>query len=349
MSSTIVLKDFLLVSGTQYRLFPPFRKKINAMENSPRTADIYSADHLYAVAGMYYNEDLSQSDIAKKMGVSRPTISRMLAQARDAGIVRISIVHPHASNTDTLAEELRQALGLSKVYLAQGFQDSPLAPGMEQPTLAALSDMKPTPGASLVISSGVAMYGLSRMRLPPLHGITLVPAVGGIAEPEAWYQTNEIVRSIAEQTGATYKPIFARAIPAQLMHQALQEDDLYQEITRLWKTAHGAFVGIGSPTSGRTSLASDIPQEELKKSRGDVALHFFDSSGEALPFTGSDRTIRIPLEDLKQIPHTVAIAVGSAKVESIIISAGMGLYRSLVTDEATAKQILHHLNVKTAQ
>lgn len=313
------------------------------MNKPTRPVDIYTADHLYAAATMYYNEDLSQSDIAHKMGVSRPTVSRMLAQARETGIVHIDVTHPHADRTSHLAQELQEALGLTKVYLAQGFQESTLAPGMTPPILDALNDMDLAPGKALVISSGVAMYGLSRTQLPPLQGITLVPAVGGVAEPEAWHQTNEIIRSIAEQTGATHKPIFARAVPAPLMYQALQEDDLYQEVTQLWKTAHGAFMGIGSPTTGRTSLAADIPQAELEKSRGDIALHFFDKDGTPLPFTGSDRTIRIPLEDLRRIPHTVAIALGPTKIESIKISSRMGVYTKLITDQVTAKQLLQQL------
>lgn len=314
------------------------------METSPKTVDIYDVDHLYAVASMYYNEELSQSEIAHRMKVSRPTISRMLSHARETGMVSIKVTHPNADNNDALAKRLQETLGLSKVYLAQGLQDATVGPGMEPPVLDALRDMHLTRGSALVVSSGMAMYGVANMNLPALSGVTLVPAVGGVAEPEPWHQSNEIIRTIAQNTGATYKPIFSRAIPAPLMYQALQEDQLFQEIVDLWSHAQGALLGIGSPTTGRTSLASDIPQSELKESRGDIALHFFDAEGQPLAYSGSERTIRIPLERLKAIPHSVAVAVGPEKVESIIISAGMRAYRKLVTDEATAKLILKELD-----
>ncbi len=313
------------------------------MESPVKPIDIYDADHLYAVASMYYNEDMSQSEIATQLKVSRPTISRMLSQARETGIVRISVSHPNADSNAALAQELKEALGLTQVYLAQGFQNSTLGPGVEPAVIAAIQDMQLKPGGALVVSSGLAMHSITDMNLPKLPGVTLVPSVGGLAEPEPWHQPNEIVRAMAQKTGSNFTPIFARAIPTQLMYDALQEDDLYIETTKYWKHAQGALVGVGSPTTGRTSIASGIPQNELTNSVGDVCLHFFTAEGRELEFTGSDRIVRIPLKELQAIPHSVAVAVGAEKVTSIIASSHMKLYKKLVTDEATAKLILQQL------
>ena len=43
------------------------------------------------VARRYYLEDQKQSDIARELGVSRPLVSRMLSEARELGIVEITI------------------------------------------------------------------------------------------------------------------------------------------------------------------------------------------------------------------------------------------------------------------
>ncbi|MBE7161780.1 MAG: RNA polymerase subunit sigma-70, partial [Williamsia herbipolensis] len=50
--------------------------------------------------------------------------------------------------------------------------------------------------------------------------------------------------------------------------------------------------------------------------------------------------IAIDLEVLRRIPVTIAVAVGSDKVESIIGGARGGYYRRLVTDPATAGAIV---------
>ena len=59
------------------------------------------------IAKMYYEENLTQNDIAKRLGVSRPLVSKMLADAREAGIVTIQIKSPFVSN-EFLMEEIKK-------------------------------------------------------------------------------------------------------------------------------------------------------------------------------------------------------------------------------------------------
>ena len=42
---------------------------------------------LVHVAQLYYHQNLNQSEISKIVGLSRPTVSRMLEEAREVGIV----------------------------------------------------------------------------------------------------------------------------------------------------------------------------------------------------------------------------------------------------------------------
>ena len=313
------------------------------MKRSGSTGDVHDLDLLYSAAHMYYDEDMGQSEIAKQLNVSRPTVSRMLSTARERGMVQIKVIHPNADGNAELSADLREALSLDSVYLARGLQASAHGTGMQNAVIRAIHDMGLQPGDGLVISSGMAVYGTTAMDLPDLTGVSLAPAVGGVAEPEPWHQTNEIVRTIAQRTGASYTPIFAGAIPSPLMYQAVQEDDAFSEVRQIWHYAKGSLVGVGALTTGRTSISKAIPQDMLEGSVGDVCLHFFNASGQEMEFPGSDRTIRISLEDLRAIPYSTAIAVGAEKVQSIITASTMKLFRRLVTDEVTAKLILQSL------
>jgi len=49
------------------------------------------AQRLELIARMYYEEKLTQQEIAEKLGVSRPLISRLLQDARDLQLVEIRI------------------------------------------------------------------------------------------------------------------------------------------------------------------------------------------------------------------------------------------------------------------
>ena len=46
---------------------------------------------LVNVARLYYEQGLTQDQVARRIGVSRPLVSKMLARAREAGIVHIEI------------------------------------------------------------------------------------------------------------------------------------------------------------------------------------------------------------------------------------------------------------------
>lgn len=318
------------------------------MANNKPLSDIYDPEHLYAAARLYYEEGQGQSEIANQLKVSRPTVSRMLSQAREGGIVQIKVVHPSSGTMRETAQRLAQALGLDSTYIAPGIQ-SPNAlgafgAGMGPVTRQAIKDMNLEVGDGMVIASGLALYNVSRMELPTLRGVVIAPAVGGLAEPEPWHQTSEIARTLAQNTGSTYVPLFAGVIPSAPLYQAMQEDTAYQQIQHLWATAKGALIGIGSKTSGRTSLASAIPKQALQDSEGDICLHFFNNAGKELSFPGSERTVRIPLENLRTIPHVAAIAVGDEKIEPIITATKLGVLNSLITDERTANQILRTLN-----
>ena len=40
---------------------------------------------------MYYNENLSQQEIASKLNISRPTLSRLLASAKEQNLIQIQV------------------------------------------------------------------------------------------------------------------------------------------------------------------------------------------------------------------------------------------------------------------
>ena len=53
-------------------------------------------------ARRYYLEDQKQSDIAREMGISRPMVSRLLAEARELGVVEITVHDPGEESSGLL-------------------------------------------------------------------------------------------------------------------------------------------------------------------------------------------------------------------------------------------------------
>ncbi|MCO1337975.1 transcriptional regulator [Kocuria polaris] len=300
-------------------------------------------DRLYRAAQMYYEQGATQAQVAEQLQVSRPSISRMLGEARRLGIVEIRVHKPSAVGTDALAEQLRDALGLDEVQLAPGDQSGRLGAGLAPATRQALRDVALNAGDVLLVASGETTYSLAQQHLGDFGGIIVAPAVGGQAEPDPWHQTNEVVRAFTAASGGYPHYLFAPSMPSAPLLEALQDDPGYRQIVQDWETAKVAIVGIGAPALSRESISRSVPREHpnLERSVGDVCLAFFDEEGREVEFPGSERMVRIPRTTLARIPTRIAVAVGTRKVPSIRVSARSGWFNVLVTDEVTARAILH--------
>ena len=74
------------------------------------------------VARRYYLEDWKQSEIARELGVSRPLISRMLSEARELGVVKITVCQP-GEESSLLLDQLRQTYSIRSGVLVEDGQD----------------------------------------------------------------------------------------------------------------------------------------------------------------------------------------------------------------------------------
>ncbi|WP_225219454.1 sugar-binding transcriptional regulator [Arthrobacter gallicola] len=321
------------------------------MTTQPRPASaVPGSNPAFEAARAYYEHNETQAEIAARMGVSRATVSRLLTDARESGIVRIQVINPDQGGLEDLAARTAAALGVQRVYLAAGNQSRELGRGVNPQARQALLDMHLVPGDVLLVSSGRTLYEVGRTQLPPLPGVVVAPTVGGQAEPEPWYQTNEITRAVAQQLQAHPAFLFAEAKPSPVMFEALQHDPGFGHIQQLWAGARGALVGIGAPTSTRSSISPAIPTESeaLRHAVGDVCLNFFEIDGTPLDFPGHERMIRTPLSVLRDMEHCVGIAIGEHKTPSILGAARAGIINRLVTDEHTAEAILRALGEPSA-
>ncbi len=66
-------------------------------------------NQLVKISKYHYIDGLSQVEIAKKLHLSRPTISRALQTAKETGLVQIKINDPLTS-TATLQKQLKEKI-----------------------------------------------------------------------------------------------------------------------------------------------------------------------------------------------------------------------------------------------
>ncbi|PWH06201.1 transcriptional regulator [Brachybacterium endophyticum] len=298
---------------------------------------------LHRAATAYYVDDLRQAEVAERLGISRPTVSKLLSEARRIGMVRFEVLDPDDVDVRDLAAQVRDVLGVRGVRVAPGDQRERGFRGLGELLGEELSSLGLAEGEAVLLSSGKTIHAVcDAPGLPDLRGAILVPTVGGQQESDPWFQTNELVRRFADRTGATPRFVFAPALPSASLWESLQADPSYRGITEQWDRARVAVTGVGAPYRNRTSLTSVVPRGDssLARAEGDICLHFLDSAGREVGFPGDDRLVRPSLEQLRRVPTLIALAAGEDKIPSILAACRAGLISTLVTDAETAEGLL---------
>jgi DNA-binding transcriptional regulator LsrR (DeoR family) len=308
----------------------------------------FSPALMHRAAALYYEQEATQAEIAERLGLSRPTVSRLLSEARRAGIVRIEVIAPVDHDLDALAQRLAVSLGLDAAWIpplpSRGSVGEALAPALS----TALRAVGLERGDVLLVSTGRTVYEAAQGTLPELGGLTLAPMIGGQDEPEVWYAPNEIIRQFAERLGGDPVFLYAPALPGPELHNTLLHDPSTRRVFDLWSEARCAVLGVGAPPLTRGSLPRFIASDtsSLLESVGDVCSRFYDARGEAIAFPGSERLIATDFDRLRAIPTTIAIAAGLVKTTSILTGAASGYFNQLVTDAETALALIEAAETK---
>ncbi|PRH88663.1 transcriptional regulator [Labrys okinawensis] len=291
------------------------------------------------VARLHYESDLSQVEIARRLGLSTATISRLLRRAREEGIVRIEIRDFTAP--EDLTRELVETLGLRKAALVETTEVGLLA-ALAQPVGTLLKEAGLKDGSVLAIGWGRAIREVIRAGLPSIPGVITVPATGGMQQPAPHFQISEFVRLAAEQLGGTPQFIHAPYLPSQEYRDAFVNDPTIRDQIALWDRIDAALVGVGLPHGVDPVHAGAATSSEraLVHAAGDVIRHYFDEDGRLVPWDGDERLIAVSPEQLRAVPLVIGVAVSPAKAKSIIGAVRARLINAVVTDTATAETML---------
>jgi DNA-binding transcriptional regulator LsrR (DeoR family) len=299
------------------------------------------AELLHAAAVLYFEQDATQAEVAARLGVSQATVSRLLSEARRRGMVMIKVL-PLPDGEDSLGRRVAERLELKDVYVFPDTAAEVLGAGLGPALGAALADAGLTRGDVVLLSSGKMCYTAARSDLPSLPGVTVAPTVGGLLEPQPWYQTNEMTREFAARVDGQPAFLHAPAVPTPQLRASLLQDPAIAHVVDLWGRARCAVLGVGAPPTSGRSLPHYAAEHilSLADAVGDVCSRFYDRDGREVPFPGSTSMLSTSLDVLRSIPTTIAVAVGRDKVVSLVAGARARFFNSLVTDTSTAELLL---------
>jgi DNA-binding transcriptional regulator LsrR (DeoR family) len=297
---------------------------------------------LHTVAKLHYESDMSQVQIAKQLGLSTATISRLLQKARAEGIVRIEVRDIFAP--DELGAQLASRLGLQQV-IAVDAPATGILPALAAPLSRILQEQNLGKDSVLMVGWGRTVSAIIDAGLPPMPGVAVVPSTGGMQQHAQHFQSNEFSRRAAEVTGGTPYFIHAPYLPTAESLDFFLAESSVQESVALWDRLDAAVVGIGMPYGLERPYqgGSARPDPDLAEAAGDVVRHYFDRDGQVIEWQGEGRMIAVSCAQLRATPLVIGVAVGDEKVVSIIGAARAKLVTTLITDTRTAEAILDAL------
>ncbi|OXS76751.1 sugar-binding transcriptional regulator [Domibacillus enclensis] len=304
---------------------------------------------LVKIANLYYTEGWTQQQIAKKVGVSRPVISKMLQKAKDAGIVEVYI-KDESVHTVELEKRLEEKFHLhdTVVVPSTGFTPDMVRRAVGQAAAHYLSRHLKPDVERLGISWGTTLSEVVKeYPFERREKVNIVPLVGGMGTKSVEIHANQLAYELAKKMNGTCSYLYAPAIveTEELTERLVQMQDIAQVLEE-GKNVEVALIGIGNPHKGSTMKdigylhESDIQSLKKAGAIGDIGSRFYDQEGTPIEHELNKRIIGLRLRDLKKVPYVIGIAEGTYKAESIEAALKGGYIHTLVIDEQTALALL---------
>lgn len=295
------------------------------------------------VARRYYLDDQKQSEIARELGVSRPMVSRLLSEARELGVVEITI-HDTETQRDSLLERLRLSSSIQSGVLVEDGEDDDatnqlLSQGAVE-LLHRLGTRRLGVGWGHLI--GQLVTWLEQNPQPNSTVTDICPLVGNASIPARNYQSNENVRLMAQQLGAAPHFLYLPALPEGLEEkQLLCSTEIYRQIHQQWTQLDTALVNIGDYPSS-PDFASLVRYGSLLQQYhacGRMLVYYFNEGGTIIQ-SEQDFAIQVPLETLRRCPNLIGVCSANTSVKAVRGALRSGLLTHLVARSELVRELL---------
>jgi DNA-binding transcriptional regulator LsrR (DeoR family) len=303
------------------------------------------------VARLYHLDRVKQPEIAARLRLSQPKVSRLLRQAAAEGIVRVSVRAPTGSHPD-LEQALEARYGLGDVEVVDVGADDDDAIVRELGAAAAYHlETTVRSGDVIGVSSWSATLLAMVDAMQPVtgvHGVRVVQILGGGGDPAAEGHATHLIRRLADllRGEGTFLPAPSSVGSAQA-RAVLLEDPFVSGAIGLFDRLTLAMVGIGGlePSGLLASSGNVFSPAELASVRslggvGDIGLRYLRADGALVETPLHERVIGIDLPQLRRVPRAIGVAGGPRKTAAIRAALSGGWINGLITDAGTADRLL---------
>lgn len=299
------------------------------------------------IAHMYYEEQLTQQQIAKRMCMSRSLVSKLLIKARKEGIVEITIkdkdLYPHRE----LEKEIEQIFEINDVFIVDTLNSrnprKKLAVETSKYLARKISKAKYVAVAAGRMTREIALNFTTPF---PLTGTVFVPMSGGLGEERWEIQANNVCKYFAHNCGAKSEQLHAPiVVDSKMAREVLMKQHFIKNVLDKARNADIAIVGIGNARqyfelTENYLLESKQESNIIETIKGDISYNYYNDEGKLIECDWNKQLIGIELSELLEIPEVICIATELEKIESICAALRNGLITSLIINVEIADKLI---------
>ncbi len=330
--------------------------------------DVSDYFQLADVAQQYYLDDLTQEQIARRVGVSRSNISRMLKEARERGIVEIRVHHP-LRTAPSLQQALQAALPLhlqeALVLAAAADDEAPrLAGGPDgravSRQLGALAarylNERIADDAVVGVGWGSTVYDVvTSGYFHRKRGISVVQLMGSVGGATPDIDGGQVASRLGRALGGKVFYLQAPMVVTDAgVRAGLLRDQHIRKTMEMARRADILLFSVGAVTQASGIFRagylteSDLEYIQGQGAVGDICGVYFRQDGAPCSLELEERTIAASGDVMRCAPLRVGVGRGAAKALPSIGAIRAGLINVLVTEEECAREILDILEREQA-
>lgn len=306
-----------------------------------------SHEQLAEAARLYYIDGLSQDEVARRLGTSRPNVSRILQAARDTGVVTFRIQYPLARQQE-LENALASTFGVAEAIVLDAGSGASILDRVGDLAARWLIEHV-ADGMTIALSWGSALQALTGQVVATRAYDVDVVQVGGDLQLDPRMSGHEHVRELAARIGGRYTYMYAPAFVegADCAVQLRGSHHIAQQLKRA-AAADIALIGVGGFGSGFSEqlLLSGVLDPAVRAQltaadpAGDVCARFLDDDGRELDTPLRDQVLAVDLDELKAIPTVVGVLAGRQKGRALRAAMRGELLDVVITDQSAAAAAL---------
>jgi DNA-binding transcriptional regulator LsrR (DeoR family) len=308
-----------------------------------------SRELLISVAKNYYIDSMPQAKIAALYHLSRPTISNILKECREKGIVEIR-VNDTSPFFSPEGQQLQNTYGLNSVCVTPTETDYSLTLYKTCAQAAIYFVSLLVDNIRIGVSLGESLYHMIRQL--PQTGVVNSEAVQLMGGMGAWaplYDGSELARNLAEKLNGRFVTLLSPlVVQTEESKQFFITEPGIRDALKKSENLDIALVGVSPslPESSALVRSGFLSPEEAHEiydngAYGHLSGYHFDSKGVFMDISFNRRVVGINTDVYLRIPRRIGIACGVHKNQAIKAALQGGLITDLFTDKTTALHILN--------